>query len=180
MNMPRLRTLALAAVASIGLSACTYGDYGYGYGYGGFGYGGYYDPYYYPSYYGWYDDFYYPGIGFYVYDHHGHRHHWSDSQRQYWESHRDHNWSGSGTGYHNGGNWTGGNWSGGHGTGGNWSGGHGGGNWGGDHGSGDHSSWHNRAAERAAQAPQGSPERQSLENYVRQHGTDWRGYGRHH
>jgi hypothetical protein len=162
MKRARLRTLAFAAVASIGLSACVYDDYGYGYGgygYGGYGYGSYYDSYY-PGYYGWYDDFYYPGIGLYVYDRSGHRRHWSDGQRQYWESHRDHNWSGSGSG--------------------NWSGYHHDGNWSGDNWSGDHSSWHNRAAERAAQAPAGSPERQSLENYVRQHGTDWRGYGRRH
>jgi hypothetical protein len=160
MSLPRLRNLALAAVASVGLTACVYDDYGYGYGglsygYGGYGgYGGYYDPFYSPGYYGWYDNFYYPGSGIYVYDRYGSRHRWNDHQRHYWEGRRDHNWNGSSnwSGYRRDGNWSGRNWS------------------------GSNDSWRNRAAERAAQQPVGSPERQSLENYVREHGTDWRKY----
>jgi len=124
----RLRTVALAVTASLGLAACAYDDGGYGYGGMGYasdyygegygGYGGYYDNYGggygyagYPSYYGWYDDFYYPGVGFYIYDRGGHRHRWNDHQRHYWEGRRghgsDHNarWDG----YHRGndGNWHG-------------------------------------------------------------------------
>jgi len=105
-----LRTAALAAAALAGLSACTspygyngvsvgvgnagyydpyYGGYGYGagYGYGGYGYPGYSLAY--APYWGWNDDFYYPGTGYYVYDRHHHRHHWTDAQRRYWQARRD-------------------------------------------------------------------------------------------
>jgi hypothetical protein len=93
MFVPRLRAVALAVTASLGLAACAYDE---GYGYGGVGYAsGYYGDYYggygyagYPSYYGWYDDFYYPGIGFYVYDRGGHRYRWNDKHRRYWEGRR--------------------------------------------------------------------------------------------
>jgi hypothetical protein len=97
MFVPRLPAIALALVATLGLSAC-YED---GYGYGGLsvGYGdGYYgSPYYggyggYP-YYGWYDGFYYPGTGYYVYDRHGSRHRWNDDHRRHWQD-RAHNWRG--------------------------------------------------------------------------------------
>ena len=102
MSTRPLRTLALAAAATVGLSACTtLGGYGYGddYGYGGSGYGygsadygynPYYgggtDPYGYGagSYYGWYDNYYYPGVGFNVYDTYGQRYRWNDSQQRYW------------------------------------------------------------------------------------------------
>jgi hypothetical protein len=103
MYASRIRAAGLIVAASLGLSACMspygyssvgvgvgsggyYGDYGYGggYPYGSYGYG-----YGYPSY-GWYDDFYYPGSGYYVYSRDGHRHRWSDAQRRYWESRRDH------------------------------------------------------------------------------------------
>lgn len=104
------RTAALALTAVVGLSACTspygysgvsigagnggyydpyYGGYGYdaGYGYGGYGYPGYNLAY--APYWGWYDDCYYPGTGYYVYDRHHRRHHWTDAQRRYWQSRRD-------------------------------------------------------------------------------------------
>lgn len=76
---PRLLGATLAAVASLGLGACTtYDHYGYptsrvsvGVGYGA-------------PYYGWYDGFYYPGTGFYIYDRRGTRHRWSQRYRDYW------------------------------------------------------------------------------------------------
>jgi len=106
-----LRVTALAFAAVVGLSACTspygysgvsmgvgnagyydpyYGGYGYGAGYGyggGYGYPGYSLAY--APYWGWYDDFYYPGTGYYVYDRHHHKHHWTDAQRRYWQARRD-------------------------------------------------------------------------------------------
>ena len=113
-----LRTTALALAAVIGLSACTtpygysgvsmgvgnagyydpyyggsgYGGYGYGDGYGYGGYGGYGYPGYslaYAPYWGWNDGFYYPGTGYYVYDRHHHKHHWTDAQRRYWKDRHD-------------------------------------------------------------------------------------------
>lgn len=92
---PRLLGATLAAVASLGLGACTtYDDYGYptsrvsvGIGYGA-------------PYYGWYDGFYYPGTGYYIYDRRGTRHRWSRRYRDYWIARRPHdrryydNWSG--------------------------------------------------------------------------------------
>ncbi len=92
---PRLLGAALAAVASLGLGACTtYDDYGYptsrvsvGVGYGA-------------PYYGWYDGYYYPGTGYYIYDRRGDRHRWSNRYRNYWIARRPHdrryydNWSG--------------------------------------------------------------------------------------
>ncbi|MEL1249944.1 hypothetical protein [Aurantiacibacter gilvus] len=92
---PRLLGATLAAVASLGLGACTtYDDYGYptsrvsvGIGYGA-------------PYYGWYDGFYYPGTGYYIYDRRGTRHRWSHRYRDYWLARRprDHryydNWGG--------------------------------------------------------------------------------------
>lgn len=92
MAVPRIKALALSAVASVTLSACVT-DGGYGglsVGYGSAGYYG--NPYYgggyghYAS--GWYDDFYYPGGGYYVYDRRGARHAWNDNQRRYWEGRR--------------------------------------------------------------------------------------------
>lgn len=95
--MIRLRTLAIAALASAGLAGCTdgYGYSGVSLGYsspgyygdyydGGYGYGGYGS-----SYYGWYGDYYYPGTGYYVYDRYQRPHRWSDSQRHYWERRRN-------------------------------------------------------------------------------------------
>jgi hypothetical protein len=112
-----LRTAALAAAAVVGLSACTspygyngvsvgvgnagyydpYYNDGYGYGYGsGYGYDAGYSGYGYPGYgfayapyWGWNDGFYYPGTGYYVYDRHRHRHHWTDAQRRYWQARHD-------------------------------------------------------------------------------------------
>ena len=80
---PRLLGVTLAAVASLGLGACTtYDDYGYptsrvsvGVGYGA-------------PYYGWYDGFYYPGTGYYIYDRRGTRHRWSTRYRDYWIARR--------------------------------------------------------------------------------------------
>ncbi|MET0127251.1 MAG: peptidase, partial [Solirubrobacterales bacterium] len=97
-----LRTVVLAAAASLGVAGCTgydgYGGLSLGYG------GGYYDGYGYGSgygspYYGWYDGFYYPGTGYYIYDNGGRRHRWSDGHRRYWEGRRGGrdaraNWSG--------------------------------------------------------------------------------------
>lgn len=107
MSFPRLRAIALAAAATLGLGACSYGGYGSGIGvsvgYGsGFGYGSSYcDPYwddcYYDRYsrrgsfdpwYGWYNGFYYPGIGTYVYDRFGRPRLWDDGYRSYWEGRR--------------------------------------------------------------------------------------------
>jgi hypothetical protein len=106
-----LRTTALALAAVIGLSACTSpygysgvsmgvgnagyydpyygGGYGYGYdaGYSGYGYPGY--GFAYAPYWGWNDGLYYPGTGYYVYDRHHHKHHWTDAQRRYWQARRD-------------------------------------------------------------------------------------------
>jgi hypothetical protein len=103
-----LRAAALAAAAALGLSACTspygysgvsmgvgnagyydpyYGGYGYDAGYSGYGYPGY--GFAYAPYWGWNDDFYYPGTGYYVYDRHHHKHHWTDAQRRYWQARRD-------------------------------------------------------------------------------------------
>ena len=94
----RIRTAALAAVATIGLSACVgpYGGlsagYGSGYGaYGGYGYPGYgggYGGYGYEPYWGWYDGFYYPGTGYYVYDRYRNPYPW-DRYRDYWEPRRE-------------------------------------------------------------------------------------------
>jgi hypothetical protein len=92
---PRILYPALAIAAVAGLTACSSSDYGrHGYGYSRVGVGvGYAAPYY-----GWYDGFYYPGNGYYVYDRHGTRHRWRDSDRRHWEG-RGHgggrdNWSG--------------------------------------------------------------------------------------
>jgi hypothetical protein len=87
---------ALALVAAVGLTACSSSNYGrHGYGYSRVGVGvGYASPYY-----GWYDGFYYPGTGYYVYDRHGSRHRWRDSDRRHWGGRhhggdRHDNWSG--------------------------------------------------------------------------------------
>ena len=92
---PKLLGISLAAVASLGLGACTtYDDYGYpttrvsvGVGYGA-------------PYYGWYDGYYYPGTGYYIYDRGGSRIRWTNRYRDYWVARRLHdrryadNWSG--------------------------------------------------------------------------------------
>jgi hypothetical protein len=112
----RLRIAALAAVAAVGLAACTTpygyggvsvgngyygsnygygGDYGYGYGAGypgyGYGYGAGYPGYAlgYAPYWGWYDGFYYPGTGYYVYDAYRRPHRWNDAQRRHWTECRE-------------------------------------------------------------------------------------------
>lgn len=93
MYVPRLRTAALAVVATLTLSACYDDGYGYGglsVGYGSPGYYGSYYDYGYPSYYGWYDGFYYPGSGYWIYDQRGYRHRWNDHHRRYWEGQRGH------------------------------------------------------------------------------------------
>lgn len=105
--MSIVRNLALAAIASVSLAACTDG-YGYsgvsmGYGAGGYGgYGGYgdgfYDSGFYgggfgPSYFGWYGDYYYPGTGYFVYDQYRRPHRWNTAQRNYWQG-RARNWQG--------------------------------------------------------------------------------------
>ena len=103
MYVPRLRSALLLLTATFGLGACHYGS-GYGYSRVSVGYssGGYCDPYYddcyyrrgsygrgaYDPWYGWYGDFYYPGIGIYIYDRGGRRHHWDDRHRRYWEGRR--------------------------------------------------------------------------------------------
>ncbi len=90
----RVRMIALALAAGVGLSGCTYGDYGYGgmsVGYGG-GYGsGYYDDFgggygnaFGSPYWGWFGDYYYPGSGYYVYDRYRRPFRWNDRQRGYW------------------------------------------------------------------------------------------------
>lgn len=128
MLSPRVRNALMIAAASVGLTGCVgfdpyggfggvsvgYGNgYGYGdqYGYGdpyGYGYGsGYGSPYgsygYGAPYYGWYDDYYYPGTGYYVYNRTGSRYRWNDTQRRYWESHRDRRGRDNWSSYRNGG-----------------------------------------------------------------------------
>ena len=107
MYVPRLRSALILLAAAAGLGACNYHD-GYGYSRVSVGYssGGYCDPYwddcyyrrgyrrgYYDPWYGWYDNHYYPGIGIFVYDRWGRRHHWGDHHRRFWEGRR-HHWRG--------------------------------------------------------------------------------------
>jgi hypothetical protein len=81
-----IRAALIAASAAIGLSGCVTDDYGYGYSGVSVGYGsGFYDS---SPYWGWYDNYYYPGTGYYIYDHSGRRHRWSDNHRRYWEGRR--------------------------------------------------------------------------------------------
>ena len=95
-----IRSMALAATAALGLSAC--GPYdGYGYSGVNVGYGtGYYDDGYGSSYYGsgygnnysagygWYGDYYYPGNGYLVYDRAGRSQRWNGDQQRYFEGRR--------------------------------------------------------------------------------------------
>jgi hypothetical protein len=128
MFVPRLRSAVLALAATATLGGCSYGSYGYGGGvsvgynsgyydyydpyYDDYGYGyGYNAGYYGAPYYGWYNGFYYPGIGIWVYDRHGKRHHWNKDHKRHWEGRR--------RGGHHGNH---GNWSGNHSGRGNWSG----------------------------------------------------------
>jgi hypothetical protein len=111
MSVPRLRALALAAIATVSVTGCStyddyYGGYGYGrsyygnsYGYSPYGYrssySSYYTPYAYATpYYGWYNNYYYPGVGVYIYDRSGSRYQWNDTYRNYWERRRDRSYSG--------------------------------------------------------------------------------------
>src|SRR5437660_1730537 len=94
----RLRNVLLIALGAASLAAC---NEGYGYGGMSAGYGPAYGPgycdawwddcngpygysygagYYGDPWWGWYGDYYYPGIGFFVYDHYGHRYRWNDNQ----------------------------------------------------------------------------------------------------
>ena len=90
-----IRSLALAATAALGLSAC--GPYdGYGYSGVNVGYGTGYDDYASSSYYGggygggygWYGDYYYPGSGYLVYDRAGRSQRWNGDQQRYFENRR--------------------------------------------------------------------------------------------
>jgi hypothetical protein len=87
--MSRLRSAAILAAATFGLSACVYDNYGYGHVNVGYGHAGYYDDYYdpyygRPTYYGWYNGYYYPGTGYYVYDQYRRPYRWDSYQQQYW------------------------------------------------------------------------------------------------
>lgn len=144
MMSSRLRNVLLIALGAAGLAACNEGygyggvEVGYGAAYPAYGpencdpwWGDCYDPYAYGAYgdpwWGWWDDFYYPGFGVYVFDRHGHRHHWNDGQRHHWEARRgafpNRNWNDprwqNWSGFHQGGagnpHWNGGNphWNGG-------------------------------------------------------------------
>jgi hypothetical protein len=101
MHVPRLRSALILLAATVGLGACGYGQ-GYGHSRVSLGYSsGYCDPFYddchrgfgrraFDPWYGWYDDHFYPGVGIFVFDRWGRRHHWRDHHRRFWFDRRRH------------------------------------------------------------------------------------------